>query len=111
MLSPKNKTQNLLLWLGAVTVAVLLSFLSALVTQLPGQAPINWREIVLAVCNTLISIIPVVAAGLGLPKLGSEQPQTRVVLKPTYKGVDYNKLADAILKRKRLEDAKQSIRQ
>lgn len=72
-MTPKNKTENLLLWGAALGLAVVLSFLSALAQQLPGEAPINWRVIWLAVISTILTTAPLVAAGFGLPRIGKEE--------------------------------------
>lgn len=114
-MKPKTKTQNLLLWLAAFLLAVLLSFLAALASQLPGDTPINWREVALDVINTIVSIAPVVAAGLGLPRLGGEiranlvdeigKEKATIVLEQMAEtgrapNIDYGMLADEILKRR-----------
>ena len=72
MLIPTNKYQTLLLWVAAFIVAIMLSFLTALSKQLSGTDPINWRPVFLDVIDTVITVIPIIAAGLGLPRLGKE---------------------------------------
>jgi hypothetical protein len=71
-MTPKTTTQNLLLWAAAFALAIVLSFLGALAEQLPGDAPINWRIVLLNVVQTILSTAPIIAAGFGLPRLGKE---------------------------------------
>lgn len=71
-MTPSTKTQNLALWGAALGVSVLLAFLSGIATHWPEQGSIDWRGVVLDVIQVLLSVIPVAAAGLGLPRLGKE---------------------------------------
>ena len=65
-MTPRNLTQNLLYWSAALAVAVLLSFLSGIATHWPESGPIDWRGVLLGVVQTLLTSIPIVAAGFGL---------------------------------------------
>jgi hypothetical protein len=71
-MTPQTLTQNLLYWAAALGVAVLLSFLSGLATHWPAAGPIDWRGVWLDVIQTLLTTVPIVAAGFGLPRLGKE---------------------------------------
>lgn len=71
-MTPTTTTQNLLYWAAALGVAVLLSFLSGVATHWPEGGPIDWRGVVLDVVQTLLTTVPLVAAGFGLPRLGKE---------------------------------------
>lgn len=70
-MTPKNKTENLLIWGAALGVAVLLSFLSGIATHWPDTG-IDWRGVFLDVIQTILTTAPIVAAGLGLPRIGKE---------------------------------------
>lgn len=72
-MTPKTTSQNLLYWAGALAVAVLLSFLSGIATHWPESGSIDWRGVVLDVVQTLLTTVPLVAAGFGLPRLGKEE--------------------------------------
>jgi thiamine transporter ThiT len=71
--TPKTTQQNLLYWAGALALAVVLSFLSAIAINWPAGGSVDWRAVALAVIATVVSLSPIVAAGLGLPMLGKEQ--------------------------------------
>lgn len=71
-MTPKTTRQNLLYWAGALGVAVLLSFLGGLAQHWPEGGDVDWRGVVLDVAATLAATVPLVAAGLGLPRLGKE---------------------------------------
>lgn len=111
---PKTKLQTSLLWLAALLISVFISFLAALSEQLKGMEPIQWRVILYDVIQTLLAGIPFVVAGLGLPRLGSEQYTALVSEIGTEKAtkvleqlaisepkIDYDRLADEILERHR----------
>ena len=69
---PRTTAQNLVLWGVAFAVAVLLSFLSGLATHWPESGDIEWRGVWLDVIQTILTTVPIIAAGLGLPTLGKE---------------------------------------
>jgi hypothetical protein len=71
---PKTLSQNLLLWCAAFALAVLLSLLSGIATHWPEGGMIDWRGVWLDVIQTIVTALPIVAAGLGLPALGKEAP-------------------------------------
>jgi hypothetical protein len=71
-MTPETRTQNLILWGIALAVAVLLSFLSGIATHWPRSGEIDWQGVVLDVIQTVLTTVPLVAAGLGLPRLGKE---------------------------------------
>lgn len=77
-MTPRTTAQNLLLWGAALAVSVLLSFLSGLATHWPESGIIDWRGVWLDVIQTVLTTAPIVAAGLGLPRLGKEQVATLV---------------------------------
>lgn len=107
-LMPKSPSQNLITWFAVLLIYLTLSFLSTVSIQLsntPDNEPLNWRPIIINIANDLVTIIPVVAAGLGLPALGKEQ-----VKFPTA-GVDLDDLARRILDEKeRRDNDKQKVR-
>jgi hypothetical protein len=70
--NPETKTQNLLLWGAALGIALLLSFVSGVMTHWPEAGGIDWRGVWLDVGQTVVTVVPIVAAGLGLPRLGRE---------------------------------------
>jgi hypothetical protein len=70
--TPSTTAQNLVLWGAAFMGAVILSALSAIATHWPAGGPIDWRAVVLDVIQTILSTAPLLAAGLGLPRLGHE---------------------------------------
>jgi hypothetical protein len=70
--TPATTTQNLLLWGIALALAILLSFLSGVATHWPENGPIDMRGVLLDVIQTILTTVPLVAAGLGLPRLGRE---------------------------------------
>lgn len=75
-MTPKTKIENLLIWVAAVFLALLLSFLGSWVEQassIPPEQSINWRSIWIDVVQSLLYLAPIVGAGLGLPRLGKEQ--------------------------------------
>lgn len=72
-MTPQNKTQTTVTWIGTVLSAVLLAFLTSLARELPGTEPINWRGITLDVISALIPLVPVIIAGLVLPRFGAEK--------------------------------------
>jgi hypothetical protein len=69
---PKTTTQNILLWLGALTLAVALALISSVADHWPEGGAIDWRLVYQDVSRTIVSLSPIVAAGLGLPALGKE---------------------------------------
>ena len=71
-MTPKTTTQNLMLWGAAFLLAVLLSLLSGIATHWPAGGSIDWRGVALDVIQTILTTAPLVAAGLGLPRLGKE---------------------------------------
>ncbi len=71
-MTPQTTNQNLLVWAGALALAVLLSFLSGVATHWPEDGGIDWRGVTLDVIQTILTTAPLVAAGLGLPRLGKE---------------------------------------
>lgn len=71
-MTPATTRQNLLLWAGALAVSVLLAFLTGIATHWPEGGTIDWRGVCLDVIQVLLSVIPIVAAGLGLPRIGKE---------------------------------------
>lgn len=71
-MTPKTINQNLLLWSAALGVSVVLAFLTGVATHWPEGGSIDWRGVTLDVVQVLLSVIPVVAAGIGLPRLGKE---------------------------------------
>ncbi len=77
-MTPATRTQNLLLWGGALAVSVVVAFLSGVATHWPEGGPIDWRGVALDVIQVALSVIPIVAAGLGLPRLGKEGVATLV---------------------------------
>jgi hypothetical protein len=70
--TPSTTTTNLLLWAGAMAGAIILSALSAIATHWPSGGAIDWRSVTLDVIQTILSTAPLLAAGLGLPRLGHE---------------------------------------
>lgn len=71
-MTPDTTTKNLALWGAALAVSVLLAFLSGVATHWPENGPIDWRGVMLDVIQVIVSTLPIVAAGLGLPRLGKE---------------------------------------
>lgn len=69
---PKTITQNLLLWGAAFAIAVLLSALASIAENWPAGAGIDWRAVCLDVIKTILTTVPIIAAGFGLPRLGRE---------------------------------------
>lgn len=71
-MTPSTTQQNLALWGGALAVSLVLAFLSGVATHWPEAGPIDWRGVALDCIQVLLSELPIVAAGLGLPRLGKE---------------------------------------
>ena len=127
MLTPQNKQQTILLWVAAILLQILITFLGSLIVQLDGTEPINWRPIILDICKVLVATLPTVGAGLVLPRIGAEQRANlinkigtekatevlqEVAANPTMnvKGIDYNQLTDTLIERKRRDDLLQQVR-
>lgn len=89
-ITPKTLTQNLILWGLALLVSVLLAILNPLGEQMSTDEPIRWRSIFVSVIHTLTTVIPIVAAGFGLPKLGGEVPNALI------KEVGHDKAIDVL---------------
>lgn len=70
---PKTTAQNIVYWVGALALTVVLALLTGIATHWPEGGPIDWRGVWLDVIQVLLSTLPVVAAGLGLPRLGRER--------------------------------------
>lgn len=80
-MTPNTKTKNLLIWGAALLLALFLAFVGSWVEQastIPEDQAINWRRVWIDVAKSLLTLAPVVAAGLNLPRLGKEQVATMV---------------------------------
>lgn len=71
-MTPKTTQANLAYWAAALAGAVLLAFLTSITVNWPEDGSVDWRSVTLDVVQTLVTILPVVLAGLGLPRLGKE---------------------------------------
>lgn len=87
-MTPTSTRQSLLIWSGALALSVLLSFLSGIATHWPEGGPIDWRGVMLDVIQTVLSVAPVVAAGIGLPQFGKEAVTSLVKQIGTDKATD-----------------------
>lgn len=72
-MTPKTTAQNIAYWIGALALTTVLALLTGIATHWPEGGSIDWRGVWLDVIQVLLSTLPVVAAGLGLPRLGREQ--------------------------------------
>lgn len=72
MPTPKNKTQNASLWIGALLLSLVVAAVASIMKQ-PMSSDINWRIVFNDIGTVFISLSPVLAAGLGLPRLGGEE--------------------------------------
>lgn len=115
-------------WLFAIIFSVILSFLTSLAAQLSTTESINWRTIILDVLNNILAMAPLVAAGLGLPRLGKEhiasmvsnlgadEAEYRLKISPSVSSeqIDLDELAKRILeeneRRKRSVDTRSIIK-
>lgn len=71
-MTPKTLKANLLAYGGAVAVALLISFLTSLSKELPGNDPIHWRTIFLDVVLSLLNVLPAIGLTTILPRVGRE---------------------------------------
>ncbi len=71
-MTPKTTAQNLLLWGAALGVSLILSLLYGIALHWPEGGTVDWRSVWMGVIQTALTEIPIVAAGLGLPRLGKE---------------------------------------
>lgn len=71
-MTPRTTGQNIVLWIGALLITTFLALLSGIATHWPEGGLIDWRGVWLDVIQVLLSAVPLVAAGLGLPRLGRE---------------------------------------
>lgn len=125
-LTPKTTKQNLLYWAAAISFALLISFTTALVQELNVitiDDSIRWRVILLSVLEDILNMAPLVAAGLGLPRLGKEHIASKVSqlgtteaearLYEDYSHINLDELAKRILdennRRQMYASSKQSI--
>lgn len=119
MLTPKNKKQNALYWGISFALTVFLAFLTSVGTNWPENGAINWRGVYLGVVAVIVSTIPSVIAGVGLPRFGRENManlineagpnKAKEVLEQVVAGdnqqvinvqdINYGKLADEIMKK------------
>lgn len=71
-MTPSTLTANLSLWAAAFAGAIALSALASVARHWPEGAGVDWRAVTLDVIATILTTAPLVAAGLGLPRLGHE---------------------------------------
>lgn len=72
MPTPKTKTQNASLWVGALLLSLVVAAVASIMKQ-PMTEDINWRIVFNDIGTVFISLSPVLAAGLNLPRLGGEE--------------------------------------
>lgn len=71
-MTPKTLKANLLAYGGAIALALLISFLTSLSRELPGDDPIHWRTITLDVVLSLLNVLPAIGLTAALPRVGRE---------------------------------------